>query len=147
MNQIDHPSEALAVFREGFSCSQAVFSVFAAEMGLDRETALKLSQAFGGGMAHLGEACGALTGAFLAISLKHGRIRAEDLASRDRTYARMQEMAARFRARFGALRCPELLGVDIGTEEGLRRARENDLFRKRCDEFVRAATGWVDELL
>jgi len=144
---MDHPSEALAVFREGFSCSQAVFSVFAAESGLDRETALKLSQAFGGGMAHLGEACGALTGAFLAISLQHGRTRAEDLAARDRTYALMQELAARFRARFGAIHCPELLGFDIGTEEGLRQARENDLFRKRCDEFVGAAVEWVDELL
>ena len=147
MSKVDHPSEAVASFHQGFSCSQAVFSVFAAEMGLDRETALKLSQAFGGGMAHLGEACGALTGAFLALSLKHGRTRAEDLAARDRTYARMQELAARFKARFGALHCPELLGLDIGTEEGLRRAREGDLFRKRCDEFVRTAAEWVEDLL
>ena len=147
MNKSDHRGEALAAFREGFSCSQAVFSTFAPELGLDRETALKLSQAFGGGMAHLGEACGALTGAFLAISLKHGRVRAEDLAARDRTYARMQEFAARFKARFGSFHCPELLGVDIGTQEGMRQARDNDLFRARCDEFVGAAAGWVDELL
>jgi C_GCAxxG_C_C family probable redox protein len=147
MNKTDHPAEALSAFREGFSCSQAVFSVFAAETGLDRETALKLSQALGGGMAHLGEACGALTGAFLAISLKHGRTRPEDLEARDRTYARMQELAARFKARFGAFRCPDLLGLDLGTAEGMARAREEDLFRRRCDQFVQAAAAWVDELL
>ncbi len=147
MNETHHPSGALAAFGEGFSCSQAVFSVFAADMGLDREAALKLSQAFGGGMAHLGEACGAVTGAFLAISLKHGRTRAEDIEARDRTYARMQEFAARFKARFGSLHCPELLGVDLGTEDGMRRARLDDLFRKRCDAFVRTAAEWTDELL
>jgi C_GCAxxG_C_C family probable redox protein len=147
MNETNHPAEALAAFREGFSCSQAVFAAFAAEQGLDRETALKLSQAFGGGMAHLGEACGAVTGAFLAISLKHGRTRVDDLDARDRTYARMQEFAARFKARFGSLHCRELLGVDLGTEDGMRRARENNLFRLRCDEFVLAAAAWVDELL
>jgi C_GCAxxG_C_C family probable redox protein len=147
MNKSDHVSEALSAFREGFSCSQSIFSVFAAEMGLDRETALKLSQALGGGMAHLGEACGALTGAFLAISLKYGRTRPDDLEARDRTYARMQELAARFKARFGALRCPDLLGLDLGTAEGMARAREGDLFRRRCDQFVQAAAEWTEELL
>ena len=147
MNKTDHAAKALSVFREGFSCSQAVLSVFAVEMGLDRETALKLSQALGGGMAHLGEACGALTGAFLAISLKYGRTRPDDLEARDRTYARMQELAARFKARFGALRCPDLLGLDLGTAEGMARAREEDLFRRRCDQFVQAAAEWTEELL
>jgi C_GCAxxG_C_C family probable redox protein len=147
MTETTHSAKALAAFREGFSCSQAVFSALAEEMGLDRETALKLSQAFGGGMAHLGEACGAVTGAFLAISLKHGRTRAEDLEARDRTYARMQELAARFKARYGSLHCPDLLGVDLGTKEGMSRARENNLFRLRCDEFVRTAADLVDELL
>ena len=147
MNKTDHAAEALSVFREGFSCSQAVLSVFAAEMGLDRETALKISQALGGGMAHLGEACGALTGAFLAISLKYGRTRPDDLEARDRTYARMQELAARFKARFGALRCPDLLGLDLGTTEGMARARAEDLFRRRCDQFVQAAAEWTEELL
>lgn len=147
MNKTDLAPKALSAFREGFSCSQAVFSVFAAEMGLDRETALKLSQALGGGMAHLGEACGALTGAFLAISLKYGRTRPDDLEARDRTYARMQELAARFKARFGALRCPDLLGLDLGTTEGMARARAEDLFRRRCDQFVQAAAEWTEELL
>jgi C_GCAxxG_C_C family probable redox protein len=139
--------KAAALFEEGFSCSQAVFSAFAEEMGLDRAAALKVSQAFGGGMAHLGEACGAVTGAFMAIALRHGRTKAEDLEARDRTYALMQRLAERFKARFGALRCPGLLGVDLGTPEGMREAREKNLFRTRCAEYVRAAAELVEELL
>ncbi|MEI8331726.1 MAG: C-GCAxxG-C-C family protein [Methanomicrobiales archaeon] len=43
-----------ATFTHGFSCSQAVCVAFAEDCGIDRETALKLSCALGGGMAHTG---------------------------------------------------------------------------------------------
>ena len=69
---------ALALFKEGFSCSQAVAAVFAEEHGLAVETALRLSQGFGGGMARMADTCGAVTGAILVLGLKHGRTRAAD---------------------------------------------------------------------
>jgi hypothetical protein len=42
--------EAVSCFTEGFLCSQAIFSTYAPEIGLDRETALKISCSFGGGI-------------------------------------------------------------------------------------------------
>ena len=69
MSVVDRAGSA---FDEGFSCSQAVLSAFAPEHGLDRETALKVATAFGGGMGHRGDTCGAVTGAFMAIGLRHG---------------------------------------------------------------------------
>jgi hypothetical protein len=41
---------AVACFKEGFSCSQAVFAAFAPQMDLERELALKIAGPFGGGM-------------------------------------------------------------------------------------------------
>ncbi|MCX6560070.1 MAG: C-GCAxxG-C-C family protein [Candidatus Aminicenantes bacterium] len=140
-------AKAAAVFEEGFSCSQAVFLAFAEDLGLERETALRLSQAFGGGMAHLGEACGAVTGAFMALSLKHGRTRADDLAARDRTYERMRRLADRFKELHGSLKCPTLIGVDLATPEGMAEARDRGLFRTLCAGYVRTAAELVDELL
>jgi C_GCAxxG_C_C family probable redox protein len=141
------PERAVALFREGFSCSQAVFAAFSQDFGLDRETSLKISQAFGGGMAHLGEACGAVTGAFMLIGLKHGRIRAEDLPARDRTYAAMRQFAHRFKALHCSIQCRCLLGLDLGTEEGLRMAREKNLFQTVCVGYVRHAAELVEEIL
>lgn len=140
-------AKAMAAFEEGFSCSQAVFIAFAEDLGLGRDAALKVSQAFGGGMAHLGEACGAVTGAFMALALKYGRTRAEDLAARDRTYDRMRKIAARFKALHGSLKCPCLIGVDLGTDEGMRQAREKGLFQTLCANYVRTAAELVDEIL
>lgn len=140
-------ARAAALFADGFSCSQAVFLAFAEELGLEREPALRLSQALGGGMGHLGQACGAVSGAFLAISLKHGRSRADDMASRDVTYAKMKLLADRFRERHGSITCPGLLGVDLGTPEGLAEAKARGLFAGRCAEYVRTAAELAEALL
>ena len=139
---------AAGTFRSGFSCSQAVFEAFAADDGLEREKALKLSQAMGGGMAHLGFTCGAVTGAFLAIGLRHGRSRAEDQAAKEKTYALMTEFARRFRARHGRdLSCPALLGCDLASPDGAREAKEKNLFQTRCAMFVRDAAEILEDLL
>jgi C_GCAxxG_C_C family probable redox protein len=138
---------AAALFREGFSCSQAVFATFSEDFGLDRDISLKLSQAFGGGMAHLGEACGAVTGAFMLIGLKYGRTRADDLEARDRTYATMRQFTDKFKALHCSIQCRCLLGLDIGTEEGMRLAREKNLFQTLCSNYVRNAAEIVEEIL
>lgn len=144
---MSRPETALCLFRQGFSCSQALAAAFAAELGLDREAALRLAQPFGGGIARRADWCGAVTGAFLAIGLKHGRDRAEDTAARDRTYALVNEFIARFVARHGALKCRDLLGCDIGTPEGQKRAEELKLHQTKCEDYVRDAAVILEELL
>jgi len=76
---------AVETFLKGFSCSQAVLSAFCSSYGLDTNIALKISQPFGGGIAHLGQMCGAASGALMAIGLEHGRTRIEDDASKQKT--------------------------------------------------------------
>lgn len=144
MNKIE---KAVSYFKKGFSCSQAVFSAFSKEFGLDRETSMKISQPFGGGMAHLGEACGAVTGAFMLIGLKYGRTKAEDLEARDRTYAKMRQLTDKFKALHCSIQCRCLLGLDLGTEEGMRLAKEKNLFGTLCVKYVQDAAGIVEEIL
>ncbi len=138
---------AISFFRQGFSCSQAVAAAFAADFGLDKDSALRVSQAFGGGIARRADWCGALTGAFLVIGLKHGRTKAEDAAARDKTYALVQEFIARFTARHGHIKCKDLLGCDIGTPEGQKQAEERKLHQTKCEEYVRDAAVLLEEML
>ncbi len=141
------PERAVSLFRQGFSCSQAVAAAFAPDLGLDRDTALRLSQPFGGGIARRADWCGAVTGAFLVLGLKHGRDRAEDEAARDRTYALVDEFIARFTARHGRLKCRDLLGCDIGTPEGRKTADTLKLHETKCEEFVGDAAAILEEIL
>jgi C_GCAxxG_C_C family probable redox protein len=144
MNKAD---KASACFKEGFNCSQAVFSTYAVEMGMDRDIALKISQAFGGGMAQMGETCGAVTGAFMVIGLKYGRTRADDDEAKVKTYSLVKEFTEKFKARNGTIICRELLGCDIGTPEGNRVAKDKELFSTVCPGFVRDAVDILEKIL
>jgi hypothetical protein len=52
-----------------------------------------------------------------------------------------------FGDRNGSLLCRELLGVDVGTQEGIAAVREQDLFRTVCPKFVRDAGEILEGLL
>jgi len=145
LNRNQH--KALACFRSGFGCAQSVFSAYAPLLGLDRETALKVACGCGGGMGQLGEVCGALTGAFMLAGLKHGNTRKEDSAAKNKTYALVAELAERFRAQHGDIRCRDLLGCELNTKEGMAAFKDRKLLKLKCEKYVAAAAALVEELL
>jgi C_GCAxxG_C_C family probable redox protein len=138
---------ACSRFKEGFSCSQAVFSAYAEQLGLDRETALKIAGAFGGGMGRMAQTCGAVTGAFMVIGLKYGAIDAEDKETKEKAYALVREFVDRFTSRHGSIACQDLLGCDISKSEGEKVAREQKLFETICPKLVKDAAELLEEML
>ena len=138
---------AITLFEEGFNCSQAVFAAHAPNLGLDRETALRMAGPFGGGVGRMGEICGAVSGALMALGLRHASPHAEDKESKEQVYALARELASRFGARNnGCIKCRELLGCEIGTPEGLQAASEEGLFETLCPKFVRDAAEIAEQL-
>lgn len=63
--------EALRLFESGFNCNQAVLTAFSGELGIDKETALKIGTGFGGGVRR-GDVCGAVSGAVMVLGMKQG---------------------------------------------------------------------------
>ena len=113
--------------------------MYGGRFGLDRETALRVAGAFGGGMGRRGETCGAVTGAFMVIGLKHGKTKADDDEAREKTYELVNEFVRRFRERNRTILCRELLGHDLSTEEGREAVADQDLYSTRCTLLVRDA--------
>lgn len=145
-----HPGpvdRSVSLFQQGFTCSQAILAAFSTRYGLDEATALKVSCAYGGGIARSGDTCGAVSGALMVIGLAHGKAAPGDEAAKERTYALTRELWKRFRTRQGSLLCKELIGVDIGTPEGHRSALESGVFREKCPVFVRCAAEILGDLL
>ena len=64
-----YSKRARELFKEGYNCAQSVFCAFADDLGMDFETALKLSSSFGGGMGRLREVCGAVTVSYTHLTL------------------------------------------------------------------------------
>ncbi|WXG39421.1 MAG: C-GCAxxG-C-C family protein [Candidatus Freyarchaeum deiterrae] len=145
MNNVER---AVSVFKEGFSCSQAILSTYGTQFfGLDREIALKISGAFGSGMSRMGETCGAVTGAFMVIGLKYGQTRVEDVESKEKAYRMVKEFVNKFKSRNGSIVCRELLGCDVSTPEGMKLAKEKKLFRTICPNFVKDAAEIIEQIL
>ena len=103
--------KAQALFLEGYNCAQAVFGAFCEDLGLEFETAMKLSSGFGGGMGRLREVCGAVSGMFMVFDMKHGYTSPTDIAAKKELYSHIQSLAKEFEIENGSIICKELLGL------------------------------------
>lgn len=144
---MDKTESAAENFLAGFSCSQSVLRAFASELGLDPETAARVAAAFGGGMARTGRTCGAVSGALMAIGLRYGSSRPDDTGAKETTYTLARHFLEKFTEQHGSIDCPGLLGCDIGTPEGMHKAREQHMFKTVCPAYVRDAARIAAELV
>ena len=142
----NNAEKAASLHRAGvMNCSQAVLSVYSKYFGLSEEIAVKIAAGFGGGMAHAGDTCGAVTGAFMALGgLTYEPDRPD---ARPQVYRLIQEFTKRFTAQNGSIRCTELLGHDMSTEEGLSAIREKKLTSTLCPQFDKCAANLIEEIL
>ena len=141
--------KAKALFKQGYNCSQSVLGAWCEEVGLDIDTALKISCGFGAGMGRMREVCGACTGAFMVIGLKFGTTDGSDAKAKGENYEIIQKFAARFKEEngFDSIICRELLGLD-GPSKPQPDKRTNEYYKKRpCVEMVGLASGLLGEFI
>lgn len=138
---------ARATFAKGFNCSQAILSSFGEEFGLDPVMAYKVAAAFGGGMGHMGETCGAVTGAFMVIGLKYGLTVADGSQSHWEAFSAVQDFVKEFKSRHGSIVCRDLLGFDITDRTLFREAIKQGIPQKICPKLVQDAAEIVETLI
>ncbi|KNZ41330.1 C-GCAxxG-C-C family protein [Acetobacterium bakii] len=143
---MNHQEKALELFKNKFQCSQAVFAAFAAELGVDETTALKISSGFGGGMC-CGEVCGAVAGALMAIGLKYGHAQVHDSESKNSTNQKVMEMVSQFKSVNGSIICRELLGYDLTDKRELAVINEKNLFTVFCPKMVASAVDIAETII
>lgn len=141
--------KAVALFKEGYNCSQSVVAAFADRYGFTREQALRMSASFGGGIGRMRETCGAACGLFMLAGLETGAVDGADREGKAANYVLVQQLAEEFKKRNGALKCAELLGLSkkepvVSTPE----ARTTQYYAKRpCVKMVEeAARIWCEYL-
>ena len=141
--------KAKALFKEGYACSQAVALAFADLTGVEEDALSKAMLPFGGGLGRLRLTCGAVSGMCAAYGLIVGS--AENTPeNKKQTYAAVQELCAKFKAKEGSLICADLLSgmnlqVEVGGEAEQRTA---EYYKKRaCADLVYDAAQILEEYL
>lgn len=111
MNRVE---KALNYHKKGYNCSLAVVCTFCDKIGLDEETAFKVSEGLGFGDSDSYGTCGAVTGMALVMSMINSTGNLEAPDSKASTYKRVRELNAMFREKNGSTICREIKGLDTG---------------------------------
>ena len=143
-----HSELAMAYFKEGYNCSQAVFMAFCEEYDMDFEMALKISASFGAGMGRLRKVCGAVTGMFMVAGMIYGYTDPKDHTSKTEHYKRIQYLAKEFEEKNHSIICRELLGLDDGKDSPVPELRTAEYYKKRpCVELVGMAADIMEKYI
>ena len=136
-------------FMNGYNCSQAVLLAFCEDFELEKETALKISEPFGGGMGRMREVCGTVTGMFMVIGLAMGNDNSKDNTTKKNVYKSVQQLAAKFKDYNGSIICRELLVFQKNNKESyVPSERTNEYYKKRpCPELCKYAADILEEYL
>lgn len=142
-----HSQKAKELFKEGYNCAQSVFCTFADDLGMDFETALKLSSSFGGGMGRMREVCGAVSAMFMIAGLKYGYTSPNDKEIKTEHYTRIQELAQKFKDKHETIICRELLGVDAD-DNPIPSDRTKEYYDSRpCEQIIGDAAQIISEYI
>ncbi|PKN73908.1 MAG: hypothetical protein CVU50_01615 [Candidatus Cloacimonetes bacterium HGW-Cloacimonetes-3] len=137
--------DALYSFAQGYNCSQAVVSTYAEDLGLDGETAKKLSSCFGGGM-RMGATCGALSGALMVLGLSKGfsEFSPEQKASIE---LHCKSYISRWKEVIGNTDCREILGIDVTDPLLRQKAKDEGVFDMHCPNCIETAVRLLEEVI
>ena len=144
---MNRTEKALSYYSSGFNCAQSVIATFSDLMGIDEETALRLSSGFGGGMGRMQGTCGAVTGAFMVIGYLRGKYKQGDDEAKEITNHLIQEFAKEFAEEHGSINCKALINFDLNTPEGNAEAEKTDVFQKKCTYFVKSAVELLEKTI
>lgn len=138
--------QAVNTFKANFNCAQSVLTTFSDDFGLDKDTALSLTSGFGGGMGMLQKTCGAVSGAYMVISLSKSK-KFHDNSDRKKLSAEMiQDFYEEFVKINGTTNCGKLMDCDLKTEEGFKYATDNNLFETVCGKCVADSVKILEDL-
>lgn len=143
-NQIcmeDRIQKAVALFKEGYNCSQSVVGAFADLYGFDQATAMRFAASFGGGIGRMRMTCGAACGMFMLVGLEKSAADGADRETKSANYKDVQHLAQLFQEENGSLICAELLGLSKdATVTPNAEARTESYYKKRpCSMMVETA--------
>jgi len=142
--------KAVSLFQQGYNCAQSVFAAFADLYGIDKDTALRLSASFGGGMGRMRQVCGAVSGMFMVNGLVNGSTDPSDHEAKTANYAMVQQLAAAFRQENGSIICGELLAgkIEKPSTDPAPSERTAEYYHKRpCVEYVRQCAQIIESQL
>lgn len=140
-----YAQKACEYFKEGYNCAQSVLLAFSDITGFDKETTLKLSSSFGGGMGRLREVCGAVSSMFMIAGILKGYTTPNNDDIKGAHYALIQDLANQFKSECGSFICRDILGLEDGADSPAPSKRTNQYYQERpCEHCIQIASEIIE---
>ena len=139
--------KAIELFSGQYNCAQSVLLSFSDMLGANPAILEKIALGFGGGMGRLQKTCGAVTGAFMVISLYTANSTKNEEERTALVRSRIKEFHQRFIAIHDKSDCCDLLGYDVNSEEGRHKIEQENLKEKICMPCVQDAVEILEQLI
>ncbi len=141
--------KAVNYFMSGYNCAQSVAAAYGDLYDFSQEQIVRCAASFGAGIGRMRETCGAACGMFLIAGLETGATDPADRMGKSENYRVVQELAAEFRKRNGALRCADLLGLKPDEPiSHVPEIRTDSYYKKRpCAKKIEEAARILGEFL
>ena len=135
------------LFLQGYNCAQAIAGGFSEAVGLDFETAIKLSSSFGGGMGGMREVCGALSGAFVILGAKYGYVSPTDGQAKTNHYKLISETGEKFKEKWGTILCRDLMKKLAEEKQAILGDKPEEYKSRPCLVIVEDVAKILEETL
>jgi len=140
-------AESALKLYESYNCAQSVLTAYAGDFGLEKDKALSVAAGFGGGMGRLQETCGAVSGAIAVLGLASDYKEADGREKIDVVYAKVRRLVEDFTREQGTVKCRDLLGCELLSEEGHKYFAEHNMRETKCGKYIALACGLLDKYL
>lgn len=135
---------AESYFLQGYNCAQSVVLAFVDIVKIDKESALKISSSFGGGIGRLREVCGTVSGIAFVLGAVFGVDNPEDEEGKKNLYKIVQEVVGQFKEKNKTIICRELLEGIESDSSPIPSKRTKEYYKARpCAYFC----GYAAEIL
>lgn len=140
VERIDH------FFASGYRCAESVLLYVTESKNIQSDLIPKIATGFCAGLSRTRGTCGAVTGAVMAINMFYGRN--DPSMPLVQSYPPVQKLIQRFEDKFGSTNCMQLIGCDLGTEEGRNKFLDENIIlicKNFTSEATRMALSIIDE--
>ncbi len=144
---MDRCELAYQYHKQGYNCAQSTAASFADVTGWTPEQLFTAMGGFGGGFGGSHEeACGAVSGALLVISILFPHTGGDNVEAKLRVYDLARTFRRRFLDTFGHTRCIDLLKARPGVSEKNPASLRLGV-TAHCDNMIVTAVELLEELL
>ena len=137
---------AIKLYEQKFNCAQSVLLSFSDLLNLDKETLLKISSGFGGGMKK-GEVCGAVTGALMVLGLLNSPENSNDPEVKAKIGQMVTDFQDEFEKNNSSTICKYLLGGNISFAKDRAEIEAKNLFKQVCPRLIESSVEILEKQL